>query len=261
MQALYTSATGMRAAELNIDVIANNLANQNTTGFKRRRVEFESLLYVDKQQVGTQTSDVGTIRPVGVSVGLGVKASATYPVLEQGPLQQTDAPLDLAIDGPGMFRVILPNGDEVYTREGAFQLNGDGEVVTEDGFLVSPGITVTEDITNLTVNESGEIIGTVDGTITPTVLGQLELVKFLNQAGLDALGNNLFAETEASGAPVDGVAGDDGFGDILQGFIEGSNVNAVIELTDLIRAQRAFEFNVRVMEKADQTSQTFSQSV
>ncbi len=260
MQSLYTAATGMRAAELNIDVIANNLANQNTTAFKRRRVEFESLLYIDKQQVGAQSSDVGTIRPVGISVGLGVKTSATYPVLEQGPLQETEAPLDLAIDGGGLFRIILPNGDEAYTRAGAFQLSSEGEIVTEDGYTVSPGITVTEDVSTITVNDSGEVIGT-DSQLVSTVLGQFEIVKFLNQAGLEALGNNLFAETEASGASIDGVAGDEGFGSVLQGFIEGSNVNAVIELTDLIRAQRAFEFNVKVLEKADQTSQVFSQSV
>lgn len=261
MQALYTSATGMRASELHIDVIANNLANQNTTAFKRRRVEFEDLLYINRQQVGTQSSDVGTIRPVGISVGLGVKTSATYPVLEQGALQQTDATLDVAIDGAGLFRVILPNGEEVYTRAGAFQLNADGEITTEDGYTISPGITITEDISNITINDSGEVIGLIDGQIAPTVLGQFELVKFLNEAGLESLGNNLYAETEASGPAIDGLAGEDGFGTILQGFIEGSNVNAVIELTDLIRAQRAFEYNVRVLEKVDETSQVFSQSV
>ncbi len=261
MQSLYTAATGMRAAELNIDVIANNLANQNTTAFKRRRVEFEDLLYINKQQVGTQTSDVGTIRPVGISVGLGVKTSATYPVLEQGSLQQTDAPLDLAVDGAGLFRVILPTGEEVYTRAGAFQLSAEGEIVNADGYTISPGITITEDVTDITVNESGEVIGTIDGQVTPSVLGQFELVKFLNEAGLESIGNNFYRETEASGPAIDGVPGDAGFGRILQGFIEGSNVNAVIELTDLIRAQRAFEMNVKVLEKSDQTSQVFSQSV
>lgn len=261
MQALYTAATGMQASNTQIDVIANNLANQNTTAFKRRRIEFEDLLYLNRQQVGTQSSDAGTIRPVGIEIGLGVNTGATYSVLEQGSLQKTDAPLDLAIDGKGYFKVTLPNGDELYTRAGALQLNADGEIVTTDGYTVSPGITITQDVSKITVNESGEVIGTIDGQVTPTVLGQLDLSKFLNEAGLQSVGNNFFKETEASGPPIDGVAGDTGFGKVMQGFLEGSNVNSVIELTDLIKAQRAFETNVKVMEKSDQNSQMFNQSV
>ena len=250
----------MLASEVKIDVIANNLANQNTTGFKKESAQFEDLLYVKRLRVGTETSDVGTIRPTGAQVGMGVALSAVYRNEEQGSMQNTGAQLDLAIDGKGYFRIIRPDGTEAYTRAGTFQLNNTGEIVTSDGFQVSPSITITEDVTDVTINDNGEVIAIIAGQTATTNLGQFDLVNFINPGGLEALGNNLFAETAASGAPVDGFANTLGFGRILQGFLEGSNVNSVTELTDLIKAQRAFELNLKVLEKSDENAQSLNQS-
>lgn len=261
MQALHTSATGMQAATTNIDVIANNLANQTTTGYKRRRAEFQDLLYIHEQRVGTQTSDTGTIKPTGVQKGLGVKLAAVYSINEQGPIEQTDNTFDLAISGQGFFTITRPDGTEAYTRAGSFQLNGDGEIVTTEGYTVSPGITVPQDATNVTINNTGEVLATVPGSTTPSNVGQIELVRFQNEAGLESVGQNLLLETEASGTPISGIAETDGFGSLLQGMLEGSNVTAVIELTNLIKAQRAFEMNTKVMETANETMQSLNQSV
>lgn len=259
MQALHTAATGMQSNTTNIDVIANNLANQSTTSYKRKRVEFQDLLYVSKQQVGTQTSDAGTISPTGAHVGLGVRVAAIYGIFEQGPLEQTTAPLDVAISGKGFFNVTLPDGSIAYTRAGSFQRSSTGEVVTAQGYTVSPGISIPDNAVSITVNDSGEVIATLPDASTSN-LGQLELVRFLNEAGLKPIANNFYVETEASGAPSTGIAGEDGFGAITQGFLEGSNVVAVTELTDLIKAQRAFEMNLKVLEAADESMQAVNQS-
>ncbi len=259
MQALHTAATGMQAATTNIDVIANNLANQNTTGYKRKRAEFQDLLYVQDQHVGTQSSDAGTVIPTGIQIGLGVSTGAVYSITEQGPMQQTSSTFDIAINGKGFFRIILPDGTESYTRAGAFQVNGEGTIVTSDGYTVSPGITVPDNATDITINANGEVIASIAGEVTPSNLGQFELVKFTNEAGMESKGKNLLNETEASGTPIDGIPGQEGFGNIIQGWLEGSNVAAVTELTDMISAQRAFEMNIKVMEAADQTMKTLNQ--
>lgn len=261
MQSLHTAATGMQAATTNIDVIANNLANQNTTGYKRKRAEFQDLIYVHDKRVGTQTSDAGTIRPTGIQIGLGVATAAVYSISEQGGLEQTNNPLDIAVNGKGLFRITLPDGTEAYTRAGSFQVNAEGEIVTSDGYTVSPGITVPEDATSITINNSGEVIASIAGQVAPSILGQLELVRFINESGLESVGQNLLIETEASGAPTDGIAGQDGFGTITQGWLEGSNVVPVTELTNMIKAQRAFEMNIKVMEATDESMQSLSQAV
>jgi flagellar basal-body rod protein FlgG len=260
MQSLHTAATGMQAATTNIDVIANNLANQNTTAYKRKRIEFQDLMYVDENKVGTQTSDAGTIRPTGTQIGLGVATGSVYSISEQGSFEQTSNPLDVAINGKGYFRITLPDGTEAYTRAGSFQLNGDGEVVTSDGYTVSPGLTVPDDAKTITINNSGELIVTIDGQTAPSNIGQFELVRFINEAGLEATGKNLLIETEASGPPTDGTPDEDGFGSITQGWLEGSNVVPVTELTNMIKAQRAFEMNIKVMEATDESMQTLNQA-
>jgi flagellar basal-body rod protein FlgG len=259
-QALHTSATGMQAATTNIEVIANNLANQNTTGYKRKRAEFQDLLYVQKQHVGTQTSDAGTVKPTGVQIGLGVSTSAVYSITEQGSLEQTSNTFDLAINGKGFFKVLLPDGTESYTRAGSFQTNGSGELVTSEGYTISPGITIPDNVSDVTVNASGEVSVTISGQVDPSIVGQLDLVRFINEAGLESKGGNLLTETTASGSPTDGIAGQDGFGTIQQGWLEGSNVTAVTELTDMIKAQRAFEMNIKVMEAASDAMKSLNQS-
>lgn len=261
MQSLHTAATGMQAATTNIDVIANNLANQNTTGYKRKRAEFQDLLYVYDKKVGTQSSDAGTIRPTGIQIGLGATTAAVYSISEQGAFEQTNNPLDIAISGRGHFRITLPDGTDAYTRAGSFQVNAEGEIVTSDGYTVSPGITVPEDSINITINNSGEVIASIAGQVTPSVLGQFELVRFINESGLESVGQNLLIETEASGPPTDGIAGQDGFGRITQGWLEGSNVVPVTELTNMIKAQRAFEMNIKVLEATDESMQALNQAV
>ena len=260
MQSIYTAATGMQASEVHIDVIANNLANQNTTAFKKESAQFEDLLYIQTLRVGAETSDTGTIRPTGAQIGMGVALAAVYRNNEQGSMQNTGNTFDLAIDGAGFFRVIRPDGAEVFTRAGAFQVNNAGIIVTSDGFQVSPSVTIPSNATDISINESGEIIATIAGQVTTSNLGQFDLVSFINPSGLQAIGNNFFQETGASGAPVDGTPNADGFGRILQGFLEGSNVNSVTELTDLIKAQRAFELNLKVLEKSDENAQSLNQS-
>lgn len=260
MQALYTSATGMKAATTTIDVIAHNLANGNTTGFKRGRAEFHDLIYIDRQYAGTQTENTGTIKPVGAEIGLGAGLTAIYDNFTQGPLEITNNPLDLSINGKGFFRITLPDGTDAYTRAGSFQLSAEGQVVTADGYTVAPGINVPENAISVSVNSSGEVLVTLPGQTAQANLGRIELVRFQNEAGLDHGGQNLYKETQASGAPVDGGANEEGFGFILQGSLEGSNVDTVIELTDMIKAQRLFELNVKVLEAADQSMQTLNQS-
>lgn len=252
MRSLSIGATGMLAQQLNVEVISNNIANMQTTGFKRQRAEFQDLLYQSLRRVGTASSDAGTIVPAGVQVGAGAQTAAVYRIHQQGDMQVTDNPLDVAINGRGFFQVELPDGDTAYTRAGSFQLNAEGEVVTADGYrVIGPG-AVPEGATEISVNASGEIIAAIDGQIEPLNVGQFELALFPNEAGLEAAGANLFYETPASGNAVTGVAGGEGFGELKQGMLETSNVNIVSEITQLISAQRAYEMNSKVITATDE---------
>jgi flagellar basal-body rod protein FlgG len=259
MRALSIAATGMLAQQLNVEVIANNIANMNTTAFKRQRAEFQDLLYQDARTAGSTSSDAGTIVPSGIQLGLGVRTAAVYRMSGQGNLISTENNFDLAIQGKGYFQVELPSGETAYSRAGSFQMSPTGEIVTADGYTVLPGITIPNDAAEITVNASGEVLVTLSGQVTPQNVGQIELASFANQVGLQAMGNNLFLETAASGTATTGVPGQVGFGTVLQGFLETSNVDVVLEITNLIRAQRAYEMNSKVIETADQMLQTASQ--
>ena len=258
MRSLSIGATGMLAQQLNVEVISHNIANMNTTGFQRRRAEFQDLLYQNLRRVGSESSDANTVVPVGVQVGLGVKAAAVYRITEQGNLARTENPLDVAINGEGYFQITLPSGDTAYTRAGSFQLDGDGDVVTIDGFTVNPGLTVPNNATDISVNASGQVLVSLDGQTGTQNIGQLELARFPNDAGLLAIGDNLLLETPASGAPTTAVPGTAGYGSIEQGFLETSNVNVVEEITNLITAQRAYEMNSKVIETSDQMMSTLT---
>ncbi|RED52458.1 flagellar basal-body rod protein FlgG [Aestuariispira insulae] len=259
MRSLSIGATGMLAQQLNVEVISNNIANMNTTAYQRRRAEFQDLLYQNQRRVGSASSDTGTIVPVGVQVGLGVKTAAVYRITEAGNLTLTENTLDLAINGNGYFQVTLPSGETAYTRAGSFQLDSEGTIVTADGFQVNPGITVPDNTIDITVNSSGEVLATIDGQVAQSNLGQIQLASFSNQAGLLAIGDNLYLETAASGGPTTGNPDSTGFGSIQQGFLETSNVNVVEEITNLITAQRAYEMNSKVIETSDEMMQQMTQ--
>ena len=259
IRALSIAATGMLAQQTNVEVISNNIANMNTTAYARRRTEFNDLLYQDLRRVGSTSSDAGTVVPAGVQLGLGVKTAAVYRIAEQGSMLSTDNSLDTAIQGKGYFQVTLPNGDTGYTRDGSFQLSPDGQIVTHSGFLVTGLGAVTVDATSISINEQGQLFYTQDGVIEPAQAGQFELAVFPNDAGMEALGDNLFRETPASGSATLGVPGGPGIGTILQGFLETSNVNVVSEITDLISAQRAYEMNSKVIRTADEMASTLNQ--
>lgn len=252
MRALSTAASGMEAQQLAVEVISHNLANMNTTAFKRQRAEFEDLLYQTLSQPGANSSDAGTIVPTGVQIGLGVNAGSVYRITEQGSLSQTANPFDVAIAGEGYFRIQLPNGGDAYTRAGNFSLSPDGELVTSDGYTVMPGVVIPQEARDVEINQQGQVQILLDGQAEAQIVGQLELVRFPNQAGLEQIGDNLLLESGASGAPNPGVPGDPGFGLLRQGFVESSNVDAVTEITSLIQAQRAYEMNARVITAADE---------
>ena len=251
MQALRTAATGMAAQQLNVEVISNNIANMNTVGFKKQRAEFQDLLYETMVQAGAQSSDQGTVVPTGVQVGGGVKAGSVYRVGTQGTLTATGNKLDLAIQGRGYFQVLLPSGETAYSRAGNFAVNDQGQLVTQDGYLIQPAITIPNDATDISISKSGQVQVTQPGSPTPNQVGQLELVSFMNEAGLLAQGSNLFKESAASGPPTAGTPGLRGLGDLVQGYTEASNVDAVSEITSLIVAQRAYEMNSKVISTAD----------
>jgi len=259
MKALSIAATGMLAQQLNVEVISNNIANMNTTGFKRQRAEFQDLLYQNIERVGAASSDTGTVNPSGIQIGVGVKAGGVYRIVQQGSLVNTDTPLDVAINGQGYFRVQLPSGEDAYTRAGSFQLSPEGQIVTPDGFVVSPGLTIPQSATDISINPEGEFLVKLSGQIEPQNIGRLELATFSNPAGLEATGQNLFLETPASGAANVGTPNAQGFGSIVQGFVEGSNVNSVSEITSLITAQRAYEMNSKVITTADEMLSVSSQ--
>jgi flagellar basal-body rod protein FlgG len=253
------AATGMQAQQTNVEVISNNIANINTTAYSRRLQEFTDLLYQNVQRVGALSSDNNTITPSGIQLGLGVKTTSVYRVTEQGPLNNTNNSLDLAIQGKGYFQVLLPSGQTAFTRDGTFQLSPQGQIVNAEGFQVQPGITVPTNATGVTINASGQVSITLDGQTNPTIAGQFTLATFPNEAGLEAEGNNVFLQTQSSGNPVISTPGSPGFGTIQQGFLEESNVNIVSEITNLISAQRAYEMNSKVITTTDQMMQTTNQ--
>lgn len=258
MRALSTAATGMMAMEMNVQVISNNLANMTTTGYKRQRAEFEDLLYDHLSRIGTQTSTQGNILPVGIDLGSGVKPVGTPRLMTQGSLVQTGSSLDVAIRGDGFFKVQLPDGNYAYTRDGSFKMDAQGRIVTAQGNVVQPTITIPTNSSGLTINPQGQVSVVPSGQTQPTIIGQLTLTRFINQAGLLPIGDNLYQETPASGTPQDGNPATDGAGDLQQGNLEQSNVDSVSEITTLITAQRAYEMNSKVISAADQMMQATS---
>jgi flagellar basal-body rod protein FlgG len=259
MRSLNIAATGMMAQQTNVEVISNNIANMNTSGFKRARAEFTDLIYQNERRQGAPSVDSGNIVPAGVQIGLGVKASAVRRVNIQGNLAPTGNSFDLALEGRGYFVIAQPDGEDIYTRAGAFQKSPEGMLVTADGYDLQPGINIPENATDVVINQSGEVLATIDGEPEPLNLGQLLIATFVNEAGLEAIGDSMFKETVASGPPTIGIAGEPGFGTLRQKYLESSNVNIVQEITDLISAQRAYEMNSKVVETADQMSSTVTQ--
>lgn len=258
MRTLSIAATGMLAQQTNVDVISNNIANMNTTAYKKQRAEFQDLLYQQVSRPGSSTG-ADTKVPAGIQIGSGVKTGGVYRINEQGALTQTGNPYDMAIQGKGYFQVTMPDGTTAYTRDGSFQISDQGELVTQDGYPVQPGITVPQGALDVTVSKTGLVEVTVAGNTTPQQIGQLQLATFMNESGLEAKGGNLFLETAASGQPTVASPGDTGMGTLTQGFIEASNVNPVSEITSLITAQRAYEMNSRVVKTADEMLATTSQ--
>jgi len=258
MRSLSIAATGMLAQQRNVEVVSNNLANMNTTAFMRRRTEFHDLLYQNLRRVGGTSSDAGTVVPTGVQLGLGVKLAAVYRIHEQGNLTATDNTFDLAVQGEGFFQIEMPNGGTAYTRDGTFQLNADGEIVTHDGYALVPGISIPNNAIDVSVNGSGEVLVKIEGQVNLQNVGQIQLATFANEAGLQAEGGNLYVETPASGSGGTGSPGSTGYGSILQGFLETSNVNAVEEISNLISAQRAYEMNSKVIQTSDEMMGTLS---
>ena len=259
MRSLNIAATGMLAQQLNVDVISNNLANLSTTGYKRQRAEFKDLLYQQFERPGSQGADSGSIIPSGIKLGLGVRAGAVYRIAEQGVPNETGNNLDLAVQGKGYFKVELPNGEEGYTRAGAFQLSPDGQIITQEGYTVSPGISVPAGAENITITSTGVVQAKLAGQIAPQTVGQFELVNFVNPNGLEATGDNIFKETTASGEALAAFPGDEGYGTLLQGYLESSNVDPVREITTLIVAQRSYEMNSKIITASDEMLRAASQ--
>ncbi|MBN2333730.1 MAG: flagellar basal-body rod protein FlgG [Deltaproteobacteria bacterium] len=255
IRALYTSSTGMQAQQLNIDVIANNLANVNTTGFKKSRPDFQDLMYQTLIQAGT-TSGVGNEIPTGIQLGLGTRPVAVQKIFTQGDYQETSNDLDLAIEGAGFFQVQQPDGTIAYTRAGSFKLDSTGAIVTSDGYPLQPTITIPADTTNITITDDGTVSVIQAGAVDSTQVGTLELASFSNPSGLKAMGRNLFTETGASGPVILGSPGVDGLGTVTQGFLEMSNVSVVDEMVNMIVGQRAYEINSKAIQTADEMLQT-----
>jgi len=255
MRALWTAASGMQAQQLTLDVVANNLANVQTAGFKRSRVDFQDLVYETLQAPGASSAQ-GQEIPSGFQVGHGSRAVATQRLFIKGDLQQTGNSLDLAIEGDGFFQVALPSGDTGYTRAGTFKKNSQGQLVTSDGFSLQPQITIPQNATNVVIGVDGIVSVTVAGQAQPQQVGTIELVRFINPAGQQSQGRNIFLPTQASGDAITGTPGRDGLGTLIQGFVEGSNVNVVEEMVGLITSQRAYEINSRAIRTADEMMQT-----
>jgi flagellar basal-body rod protein FlgG len=252
MRALEIAASGMSAQQTRVEVISNNLANMSTTGYSPRRAEFADLHYQQLVRPGTISAADGTVLPVGVQLGLGVRPTAVTVMIQQGALSATGNNLDLAIEGQGYLEVTLPDGRAAYTRDGALKLSPDGLIVTSDGFPVQPEITVPADTRSISINAEGEVYAYFSDRIEPEVLGQFTLAGFTNPKGLEAMGSNLFLETTASGPSLVNTPGQDGLGTLRQGYLEDSAVDAVKEVTDLIEAQRGYELNSKVIQAADQ---------
>ncbi len=252
MRALQIAASGMSAQQMRVDVVSNNLANMSTTGYNARRADFADLQYQQLARPGTVSAQDGTMLPTGVQVGLGVRASAVSVVLAQGTLSQTGGDLDVAIEGRGYLEVTLPSGTSAYTRDGALKRTAEGLIVTADGYAVAPGLTIPSDTRSISVNADGEVYAYFADQVEPQLLGQMNLVGFTNEKGLEAMGSNLFLESPASGPPAVGTPGLDGLGLLRQGYLEESSVDPVREVTELIKAQRGYELNAKVITAADQ---------
>lgn len=251
MRALYTAATGMMAQEKNVEVIANNVANMRTTGFKRQTVHFQDLVYQHDRRAGSPSSDQNTMIPAGSFYGSGTKVVATPRIMTQGNISQTERSFDVAIRGEGFLRVQLPDGRTAFTRDGGFETDAQGRVVTKEGYLVDPGITVPQNATSIAINNQGQVTAQIPGSTAPQSLGQFTMSRFINPVGLESIGDNYYVETAGSGAPIDGTPGGEGFGNLQQGYLEDSNVNAVTEIASMIQAQRAYELNSKVIQGAD----------
>ncbi|MDW8002864.1 MAG: flagellar basal-body rod protein FlgG [Deltaproteobacteria bacterium] len=254
IRAVWTAGTGMAVQQLNLDVIANNIANVNTNGFKRSRADFQDLMYQTLRLQGVRTEG-GNQVPTGVQIGLGATLAAVQKIFIQGDLQQTQNELDIAIQGNGFFQVILPNGERAYTRAGTFKRDAEGRIVTSDGYLLEPGITIPQNAVQISIEADGTVSVIVQGQPRPQQLGVIELAMFPNPAGLNAIGKSLFMESDASGAPIIGRPGELGFGTLLQGYVEMSNVNVLQEMISLIVGQRAYEVNSKAVQAADEMLQ------
>ncbi|MDE2615438.1 MAG: flagellar basal-body rod protein FlgG [Burkholderiales bacterium] len=255
---LWIAKTGMEAQQMQLDVISNNLANSSTNGFKRAHAVFEDLMYQNLRQVGSSTSEQSQL-PTGLQVGLGVRTVSTSRSFTQGSLQQSGNGLDVAIQGNGFFQITMPDGTLNYTRDGSFQVNAQGQLVTSNGLPVANGITVPANATNVSISADGNVTATIPGTVAPQPIGTIPLASFINPAGLDPRGQNLYAETAASGQPNTGTPGANGLGQLMQGFLETSNVNVVQELVSMIQTQRAYEMNSKAIQTSDQMLQKLGQ--
>lgn len=259
MRALSIAATGMQAQQLNVDVISHNIANMNTTAYQRQRAEFQDMLYQNMERPGATSSTSGAILPSGIQIGVGVRTAAVVRIGEQGGMTQTQNPYDLGINGRGFLQVQLPSGQTAFTRAGSLGVNADGEMVTQQGFPIEPAITIPAEATAVNITRDGLVEVTLAGQTDPQTVGQIEIATFVNPTGLEAIGDNLFLETQASGAANVATPGSPGFGTLMQGYLELSNVNAVEEISALIVAQRAYEMNARVITAADEMLQATTQ--
>jgi len=258
INSLWISKTGMEAQRMQLDVISNNLANVSTNGFKRASAVFEDLMYQNLRQVGASSTEQSTL-PTGLQIGLGVRTVATSRSFAQGNLQQTNNKFDVAIQGDGFFQITMPDGSTSYSRDGSFQVNAAGAVVTSTGLAVANGITVPTNATSISIAGDGTVSATIPGNTTPQQIGTIALARFINPAGLTPLGQNLYAESAASGQPQAGTPGTDGIGALMQGFVETSNVNVVQELVTMIQTQRAYEMNSKAIQTSDQMLQKLGQ--
>jgi flagellar basal-body rod protein FlgG len=252
MKALQIAASGMSAQQMRVDVVSNNLANMSTSGYNARRAEFADLHYQQVTRPGTVNAQDGTVLPTGVQLGLGVRPTAVSVLVQQGSLLETGGELDLAVEGKGYIEVTLPSGISAYTRDGGLKRSADGLIVTSDGYEVAPGITIPTDARSISVNAAGEIYAYFNDQVAPQQLGQITLAAFANEKGLEAMGSNLYLETAASGAAAVSVPGEDGLGTLRQGYLEESSVDPVREVTELIKAQRGYELNAKVITAADE---------
>jgi len=252
MKALQIAASGMSAQQMRVDVVSNNLANMSTSGYNARRAEFADLHYQQVTRPGTVNAQDGTVLPTGVQMGLGVRPAAVSVIVQQGSLLETGGELDLAVEGKGYIEVTLPSGTSAYTRDGGLKRSADGLIVTSDGYEVAPGITIPTDARSLSINAAGEVFAYFNDQVAPQQLGQITLATFANEKGLEAMGSNLYLETVASGPAAVSVPGEDGLGTLRQGYLEESSVDPVREVTELIKAQRGYELNAKVITAADE---------